>query len=113
MLNRQTPAQPSGPGKCGNGGTAPVFMPAVCVHVDGSGSKLTLWTLPPSGYENVTVSPARIVTSLDPSAGFTNSVSCARISPATRGSPVASAGIAIAAARTASQLRCRVEVLTG
>jgi hypothetical protein len=98
VLNRQLPAQPCGDGNEGNGGTGPTFAPAVCVHEVGSMSKSTLWKLPPSGYEKVTVSPALIVTVLSPVAGFSNPKSNAWIEPGARaGSPDASAGTPTAA----------------
>ena len=76
MLNVQNPDQPGPCGPPGSGGFGPSGSPAVCTHDVGFGElaspKSTLWPLTPSGYANVTLLPAVIVTVESPVAGFEN-----------------------------------------
>jgi hypothetical protein len=87
-VNVQKPDQPGPCGSEGSGGTSPVLSPAVCVHDAGCRSlpvKSTLWKLLPSGYENVTLLPAVIVTAAPPPAGFWNALSTTVIAPSASG----------------------------
>jgi hypothetical protein len=80
------------------------------VQVVGFTANSTLWALPPDGYENVTVSPALMVTVSSPEVGFTNEKSRALMTPGARSeAPCASAGIAIAAMVIATHGSCRNE----